>query len=166
MSVKSLDFVMKTNLNDKEKTTYSCNGFSVLEDCSTKKNKECIKDLGTCRRSNGNNGSIRDTRKPIISTKDQKISKMVVTMGSDGTKDDVKMKICSEDNTVCCVSDKLSNLLSREWVENKVETWEASKFGKCKNQVFKVFLSNLCLLSSKKNRDIMFKNVFHISCSK
>merc|ERR1719384_2189628 len=49
------------------------------------------------------------------------------------------MKIRSEDNTVCCTSDKLSHLLSREWQENKQETWEAGKFGsKCKKQVFKI----------------------------
>ena len=30
---------------------------------------------------------------------------------------------------------KLSNLLSREWVENKQETWDAGDFGKCKKEV-------------------------------
>ena len=59
-------------------------------------------------------------------------------MGPDGTKDDVKIKICSDGNAVCCTSDKLSHLLSKEWVENKQETWESGKFGKCKKEVFKV----------------------------
>ena len=131
---------MKNPLNDKEKTTYSCNGFTITGDCSAQRNKLCSKDLGSCISSNGNNGlSPRTTRRPILPTKDQKIAKMVVNMGTDGTRDDVKMKICSEDNTVCCTSDKLSHLLSREWQENKQETWEAGKFGsKCKKQVFKV----------------------------
>ena len=70
--------------------------------------------------------------------KDQKIDKMVVNMGPDGTKDDVKIKICSDGNAVCCTSDKLSHLLSKEWVENKQETWESGKFGKCKKDIFKV----------------------------
>ena len=61
-------------------------------------------------------------------------------MGADGTRDDVKLKICSDGNAVCCTSDKLSNLLSREWVENKQETWASGKFGKCKKSVFKVML--------------------------
>ena len=137
---------MKNPLNNKEETTYSCRGFSVLEDCSKKKNKECIKDLGTCSASNGNNGNSRTTRRPTIGptrppvkkTKDQKIAKMIVQMGSDGTRDDVKIKICSEDNTACCVSGKLSYLTSREWVEGKTETWEAKRFGDCKKKIFKV----------------------------
>ena len=153
MSVRSLDFVMKNPLNEKEKTTYSCNGFSITEDCSAKRTKECIKDVGSCIKSNGNNGNLkpspRTTRRPILPSKDQKIAKMVVNMGTDGTRDDVKMKICSEDNTVCCTSDKLSHLLSREWQENKQETWEAGKFGsKCKKQIFKV--NTLGLEYSKK----------------
>ena len=129
---------MKNPLNDKEKTTYSCNGFTITGDCSAQRNKLCTKDVGSCISSNNGN-SPRTTKRPILQPKDQKIAKMVVNMGTDGTRDDVKMKICSEDNTVCCTSDKLSHLLSREWQENKQETWEAGKFGsKCKKQVFKV----------------------------
>ena len=137
MSVRSLDFVMKNPLNEKEKTTYSCNGFAITEDCSAKRTKECSKDLGSCIKSNGNQPkpSPRTTRRPVLPSKDQKIAKMVVNMGTDGTRDDVKMKICSEDNTICCTSDKLSHLLSREWQENKQETWEVGKLGsKCKSK--------------------------------
>ena len=54
MSVRSLDFVMKNPLNEKEKTTYSCNGFAITEDCSAKRTKECSKDLGSCIKSNQN----------------------------------------------------------------------------------------------------------------
>jgi len=143
MSVKSLNLVMKDNLNDKEKTTYSCNGFSIIEDCSTKKNKECIKDLGTCLRSKGNNVNNPSNRSPIIATtppplKEVKFEKMIVNMGTDGTRDDVHVKLCSQDGSTCCDSGELSHLLSREWVENKQETWDAGDFGKCKKQVFKV----------------------------
>jgi hypothetical protein len=57
-------------------------------------------------------------------------------MGPDGTDDNVKIKICSDDNTVCSESDKLSHLLKSEWVKDKKETWKAKEFGKCKDQVF------------------------------
>lgn len=81
---------------------------------------------------------------------DQKIDKMIVNMGLDGTRNDVKIKVCSQDDVaqqdVCCTSDKLSHLLSSEWVGNKTEIWEAKKFGKaCKNKVFRV-ICLICLL--------------------
>ena len=158
LSVRSLDFTMKNPLKEKEKTTYSCRGFSVIGDCSTKPNKQCTKDLGLClQKVTGSGGRLPlnpssrvTTRRPIILTKDQKVDKMIVNMGSEGTKDDVKIKICSEDNSVCCVSDKLSHLLKKEWIKDKVETWESGKFGKCKNQVFKVIFSNTDLNHEKK----------------
>ena len=42
--VRKLDFVMKNPLNDKEKTTYSCSGFSVVGDCKLNIDKVCTKD--------------------------------------------------------------------------------------------------------------------------
>ena len=141
---------MKNPLNDKEKTTYSCKGFDVVGDCSKKQNKQCEKDLGTCLQKVA--GSVSppaspqkpripprpSSNRPLVPTKDQKIDKIIVNMGPDGTDDNVRIKICSDDNSVCCESDKLSHLLKPEWVKDKKETWEAKKFGKCKNQVFKV----------------------------
>ena len=67
---------------------------------------------------------------------------MTVYLGAEGTDDNVRMKVCSTDLKTCCVSDKLSHLLSSEWVKEKQEKWDAGDFGKkCKNQVFKVFYS-------------------------
>ena len=63
---------------------------------------------------------------------------MTVYVGADGTDDNVKMKICSTDLSKCCVSDTLSHLLKSEWVKEKQEKWESGKFGKCKNEIFKV----------------------------
>ena len=64
---------------------------------------------------------------------------MVVNMGPNGTRDDVRIKVCSDYNSTCCFSDELSHLLSREWVKDKQETWDAGDFGrKCKKQIFKV----------------------------
>ena len=48
LEVRKLDFVMKNPLNEKEKTTYSCSGFSVVGDCKKNADKVCTKDLGTC----------------------------------------------------------------------------------------------------------------------
>ena len=75
--------------------------------------------------------------------KDKKIHEMTVYIGTNGTDDNVKMKVCSTDLKTCCVSDKLSHLLSSEWVKEKQEKWDAGDFGKkCKNQVFKVYHHN------------------------
>merc|ERR1711981_1555965 len=136
MSVKSVDFVMKNPQNNKETTTYKCNGFSVTDDCTKKPNKECTKDLGLCLKSNSGSGTRPNTRTTPI--KELKFEKMVVNMGSDGTRDDVHVKLCSQDGSMCCDSGELSHTFSREWVENKQETWDAGDFGKCKKQVFKV----------------------------
>ena len=152
LSVKNLDLIMKNPLNEKEKTTYSCRGFTITGDCSLKPNKQCVKSLGQClsqilppparptKNPNPRPNPRVTTRTPKAPAKDQTIDKMIVNMGADGTRDDVKLKICSDGNAVCCTSDKLSNLLSREWVENKQETWASGKFGKCKKSVFKVML--------------------------
>ena len=76
---------------------------------------------------------------PNVPPKDKKIDTMTVYLGADGTDDNVRMKVCSTDLKTCCVSDKLSHLLSSEWVKEKQEKWDAGDFGKkCKNQVFKV----------------------------
>ena len=42
MSVNGIDIVMKNAQNEKEKTTFSCSGFTLTGDCSK---KECSKDL-------------------------------------------------------------------------------------------------------------------------
>ena len=67
-------------------------------------------------------------------------------MGPDGTKDDVHIKLCSQDGTNCCDSGELSHLLSSEWVKDKQEVWDAGDFGKCKKNIFSVstFSSLFC----------------------
>ena len=137
MTVKSLDFVMKNPLNEKETTTYKCNGFSVLEDCTKRPNKECVKDLGFCF-STSTASLSRGTSAPSLSKKELKFEKLIVNMGPDGTKDDVHIKLCSQDGTNCCDSGELSHLLSSEWVKDKQEVWDAGDFGKCKKNIFSV----------------------------
>ena len=43
--------------------------------------------------------------------------KIEVQVGAVGSDDDIRIKICS--GATCCSTDKLSNLLGREWVKNK-----------------------------------------------
>ena len=157
---------MKTANQDQ--TRFKCEGFQFLNDCKNKPNGLCTYSFRNCQNckltkcdgkpaSNKQPASPQNPRIPPrpsnnrptvptkpssnrrpVPTKDQKIDKVIVNMGPDGTDDNVKIKICSDDNTVCCESDKLSHLLKSEWVKDKKETWKAKEFGKCKNQVFKV----------------------------
>ena len=139
MSVTGVDFVMTNPQNKKETTTYRCNGFSVTDDCTLKSKKECTKDLGLCFKSNsGSNIRPNIRQSTSLPLKELKFEKMIVNMGPDGTRDDVHIKLSSQDGSMWCDSGELSHTLSREWVENKQETWDAGDFGKCKKQLFKV----------------------------
>ena len=57
-----------------------------------------------------------------------------VSMGSVGSDDDIRLKMC--DKSKCCTTKVLSNLLSSEWVKNKVEAWDGSKLGNCSDILF------------------------------
>ena len=65
------------------------------------------------------------------------VSKIVVTMGNEGTNDDVRVDICSDVDNLCCRA-KLSSLLSDDWSRNDVETWTASDLGQCDGVKYKV----------------------------
>lgn len=67
----------------------------------------------------------------------ERVSKINVTMGNDGTNDNVKIDICSDVNSVCCKT-KLSGLLSDDWSKNDVEIWKEGDLGKCKTMQYKV----------------------------
>ena len=86
---------MENHLNEKGKKTYSCNGFAITEDYSAKRTKECSKDLGSCIKSNQNKPHqvLAQLEDQFCSQKIKKIAIIVVNMGTDGTKDDVKMKL-------------------------------------------------------------------------
>merc|ERR1711874_642297 len=55
--------------------------------------------------------------------------KIEVQMGAVGSDDDIRIKIC--DGVLCCTTDKLSNLLTSEWVAKKKEKWDGGKLGNC-----------------------------------
>jgi len=65
------------------------------------------------------------------------VDKIVVTMGNEGTDDDVKVDICSDVDDGCCRV-KLKSLLSDDWSKNDVETWKGSDLGKCEDVKYKV----------------------------
>jgi len=67
----------------------------------------------------------------------ERVTKINVTIGPDGTDDNVKIDICSDVNDVCCKT-KLSGLLSDDWSKNSVEIWKESDLGKCKTMQYKV----------------------------
>lgn len=78
----------------------------------------------------------------------QRMEKVVVQVGPDGTDDDVKVKVASDTNDVAC-DRKLSHLLSDDWKKNKLETWLKSSFGDCKTLQLKV--TNAPVFSVSKN---------------
>merc|ERR1711874_856376 len=67
--------------------------------------------------------------------------KIEVQMGAVGSDDDIRVKIC--DNSKCCTTKVLSNLLSGEWRAKKKETWDGSKLGNCSQILFDDKLSSI-----------------------
>ncbi|XP_023334575.1 uncharacterized protein LOC111706054 [Eurytemora carolleeae] len=67
----------------------------------------------------------------------ERVQVVNVTVGPDGTDDNVKIEICSDVNTVCCKA-KISSLLSDDWKKNNIEVWKESNLGDCKNMQYKV----------------------------
>ena len=70
-----------------------------------------------------------------------RISSAVVQMGKgkdDGSRDKVKVKVCSDVNPSDCCENQLTRLTSNGWGAGKVETWSLDKFGKCGERLFKV----------------------------
>merc|ERR1712106_470293 len=64
------------------------------------------------------------------------VNKIHVQVGTDGTDEDISMKICdSRDSTLCCTTDSLYHRISSEWVKGKNETW-TSKLGNCSTILF------------------------------
>merc|ERR1712029_980784 len=66
------------------------------------------------------------------------VNKLQVQMGSDGTNDDVSVKICSDDKKTCCTTPALKSTFSDDWSKNDLETWGKKYFGPCKDKKFKI----------------------------
>ena len=67
--------------------------------------------------------------------------KIDVQMGAVGNDDDIRIKLC--DNSKCCTTKVLSNLLSGEWVAKKKETWDGGKLGNCSQILFSDRLTSI-----------------------
>jgi len=76
--------------------------------------------------------------------------KIEVQMGGVGSDDDIRIKIC--DGQTCCTTDKLSNLLGREWVANKKEKWDGGKLGNCSSVQFDEKLSSIGVIILKNGK--------------
>jgi len=98
--------------------------------------------------------SCTKTNKPAT-TVAVKINKITVKMGagnSDGTKDDVVMKICGPFSK-CCHTKELSHFLSSEWVKNKTEVWDGGKLGNCSKTLFESTTPALSVTLIKPGKD-------------
>jgi len=67
----------------------------------------------------------------------ERVKEINVTMGNQGTNNDVRVDICSDVNSYCCRT-KLSSLLSDDWSKNDEEIWKESDLGKCATSLYKV----------------------------
>jgi len=67
----------------------------------------------------------------------ERVKQIKVTVGNDGTNDNVKVEVCSDVNDVCCRT-PLSSLLSDDWSKNDEEIWKESDLGDCKTMLYKV----------------------------
>jgi len=76
------------------------------------------------------------TRKPS-SVSSEKVKIVNITMGDDGTNDDVKVKVCSNLDKNCCEV-KLSSTFSDDFSKNDVEIWKEKSFGDCKNILYNI----------------------------
>jgi len=67
-----------------------------------------------------------------------RLSKLLVQMGSDGTNDDVTVKICSDGDKVCCTTPPLKKTFSDDWSKNDLEDWSGRYLGECRDKKFLV----------------------------
>jgi len=86
----------------------------------------------------------------------ERVRKVAVVMGNDGTNDGVRVDICSDLNSVCCRV-KLSSLISDDWSRNDEEVWSGSDLGECEDVRYKVE-SGLMLNLVKEGEDDLIVN--------
>jgi len=74
-----------------------------------------------------------------------KLVKLSVQMGNqnnDGTDDDVRVKVCSDEaqktNTSCCTTPKLKRSFRDDWSKGDLEKWTEDKLGNCTEILFTI----------------------------
>ena len=129
--------------SDKKKvSSFQCGSYRFSASDRQKRNT-CTKqqdNSGPCLRSGTNCGTGTPTR-TSTTTPTMAFKKLEVQMGAVSSDDDIRVKIC--DNSKCCTTKVLSNLLSGEWVAKKKETWDGSKLGNCSQILFDDKLSTI-----------------------
>eukprot|EP00092_Neocalanus_flemingeri_P016023 GFUD01017342.1.p1 GENE.GFUD01017342.1~~GFUD01017342.1.p1 ORF type:complete len:379 (+),score=131.39 GFUD01017342.1:95-1231(+) len=90
----------------------------------------------------------------------ERVKKITVTMGNEGTNDDVRVDICSDVDSLCCRA-KLSTLLRDDWSRNDVEVWTESDLGECRGVEYQV-ASGLHLTLVKDGEDDLTVNKIKI----
>jgi len=92
-----------------------------------------------------------------------KIKEIVVKIGNKGTDDPVTVEFCGDvDASQCCTTPELSSLLSDDWSKNDVETWKAKKFGKCKDQVYKIKQNMLVTIKKSGAKDNLLVDLIDV----
>jgi len=69
------------------------------------------------------------------------LRKFQVQVGAQGTDDDVRIKVCSDDKNdkkACCTTPPLKKTFSDDWSSNDLEQWGPDYFGPCKGKKFLV----------------------------
>merc|ERR1712032_209317 len=69
------------------------------------------------------------------------LRKFQVQIGAQGTDDDVRIKVCSDDKNdkkACCTTPPLKKTFSDDWSSNDLEQWGPDYFGPCKGKKFLV----------------------------
>merc|ERR1712147_505178 len=77
-------------------------------------------------------GKTRTRRTNDCRTRDyshERVNKVVVAMGDEGTNDEVHMEICSDVNDACC--DTMMDSMANDFKGNAVEEWDAKDIGIC-----------------------------------
>ena len=84
-----------------------------------------------------------------------------VNIGDDGTDDDVKVKVCSDVNDVCC-QQKLSHTLRDGWKMNTKEVWIKSDFGECSKILYKarIWQSNFGVYNTVNRANFQLRSNF------
>merc|ERR1712227_603507 len=98
-----------------------------------------------------------------------KVKEIVVQIGknkTDGTDDDVTVEFCGDvDASQCCTTPVLKsrNPLVDDWSKGDTETYKASKYGKCKDQVYKIRQNlRVTLKKSEKKKDNLVVDLIDI----
>jgi len=129
-------------------TKYDCGAYNLISPVPKKecgnacvKTNDC-KDLSFAAGVSSSSTKRRTSQRIATATTSrgntqEKVKLLNVTMGNDGTNDDVKVKVCSNVDLNCCEV-KLSSTLSDDWSKNDNEIWKEKKFGDCKGVLYNI----------------------------